>query len=504
MSSLSSTPDARSTSVLRRMPPDEVLGLGSRAKQGLSQIYGRGDLVVFGLGVMIGAGIFNIAGRQAATIAGPGVILSFMIAGIASLLVALCYAELASAMPVSGSAYTFTYVVFGEMWAWIVGCALIVELELAAASVARAWSLYAAQTLADLGVQVPALGGKAVGPDLFTLAILTVLTFVVAFNARVGLRVLWVMVGAKLVAITAVIVVGARHVDAANLASIPADPLPLARDADVLHSTLFGLTFGQAHAFGWLGILAAAPAIVFAYVGFDLVATTAEETRDAPRVVPQGMIRSLAITTVIYIAVAAVMVGMVRYTEISLETPLGNAFRAVGEHFMVHVINIGAVLGLTTVILVLLVSQTRVVFAMARDGLLPRSLGRLTGRHQTPATASLISGAAAILLAELAPVLTMEQLVVMGTLFAFLFVAAGVIALRRRMPELPASFRTPLFPLVPVLAILATLWLMVNLQVITWIYFAVCMAGAVLLYLLYGRRASLLAPPPPGRGRHRR
>lgn len=503
MSSLSSTPDTRSTSILRRMPPEEVLGLGKR-KQGLSQIYGRADLIALGLGVMIGAGIFSIAGRQAATIAGPGVILSFMIAGIACLLVALCYAELASAIPVSGSAYTFTYVIFGEMWAWIVGCALIVEMELAAAAVARAWSLYAADMLADFGVRVPALAGKAVGPDLFTLGILILLTGIVAFNARIGLRVLWVMVGAKLLAIIAVIVIGARHIDPANLESIPAAPVPLSQDADVLHTTLLGVFFGQAHAFGWLGILAAAPAIAFAYIGFDLLATASEETKDARHVIPQGMIRSLALTTLIYIAVAAVMVGMVHYTEISQGTPLVDAFRAVGEGFMVHVINTGAVLGLTTVILVLLVSQTRVLFAMARDGLLPKRLGRLSGRHKTPAAATLTSGVVAILLAEFAPVLTIEQLVVMGALLAFLFVAAGVIALRRKMPDLPATFRTPLFPLVPTLAILAALWLMVNLQVITWIYFAGTMGVATLLYLLFGRRVSLLAPPSPRRGRHRR
>ncbi|MFE3452956.1 amino acid permease [Nonomuraea sp. NPDC059194] len=482
---------------MRRLPLSAALGLRTGARHSLHRLYRPADLVVLGLGVMIGAGIFSVAGRQAATTAGPGVILSFMIAGIASLLAALCYAELASAIPASGSAYTFTYVLFGEVWAWVVGWALVLEMQLAAAVVAQVWALYAEQTLADFGLSLPMPSG------VLTAFILAVLTATVAVSARIGLRALWVIVVAKLLAVGAVIVFGALHFDAANLGGFIAPHQPSPGPSD----TLLGLVVGPTGSFGWFGVFAAAPAIAFAYIGFDIVATASEETLDAPRAVPKGMIRSLVIATVLYIAVAVVMVGMVPYTRISESAPLAAAFAAVGENAMVHVINIGAVLGLTTVILVLIAGQTRIMFAMARDGLLPRRLATVSRRYHTPSRVTLVIGVAAILLAELAPVLMLEQLVVIGTLFAFLAVAVGVIALRRRMPGTPREFSVPLSPLLPALSVLATLWLMVNLSVQTWLSFAAWMAVGVLVYLAYGRRRSLLAPAAhaaSGRGRHRR
>ncbi|GLW12459.1 amino acid permease [Microtetraspora sp. NBRC 13810] len=503
----------RSPSMLRRLPIADATGLRTGARHELPQVFRRGDLIVLGLGVMIGAGVFSIAGRQAAAVAGPGVVLSFMIAGIASLLAAFCYAELASTMPTSGSAYTFTYVIFGEVWAWIIGCALILEMQLAVAVVARAWSVYAAQLLGDLGVRLPeplaGMVGQSQGFDLFTLVIVVGLTLLVAMSARVGLRTLWVIVVAKLLAIGAVIVLGAVHFDAANIDGvIPAPVGPPVAQHGVLTSTVLGAVFGDAHTFGWLGIFAAAPTIAFAYVGWDLIATAAEETTDAPRAIPRGMIRSLVLATVLYIAVAVVMVGLVPYDRMDPAAPLADAFRQVGAGFMVHVINVGAVLGLTTVVLVLLVGQTRVLFSMARDGLLPRSLAVLSPRYHTPSRATLVTGLVALVLAETVPVLTLEQLVVIGALFAFLFTAAGVITMRRTMPELPRGFRVPLSPVVPMLSLAATLWLMLNLQLMTWLYFAAWMLAGFLAYLAYGRRRSALAPgaPPrmPDRGRHRR
>ena len=489
--------DPRSTSLLRRLPASEAAGLRTGARHRLVTVYKRRDLIVLGLGVMIGAGIFTIAGRQAHSMAGPGVILSFMIAGICSLLAAFCYAELTSTMPASGSAYTFTYVIFGELWAWVIGWALILEMVLAASVVSRAWSLLAAQLLADLNVRVPepiaGMIGQVEGFDLPTLFILALLTGIVALGARFGLRTLWVIVCAKLIAIIGVIVIGALFVDPANLAAIPAEAGPPASTQDTLHTTILGLVIGQTQTFGWYGIFAATPAIAFAYIGFDIIATAAEETVEPRRNVPQGMIRSLVLTTVIYIAVAVVMVGMVNYTEIDPEAPLAAAFRQVGVGFMVHVINVGGVLGLTTVILVLLVGQTRVVFSMARDGLLPRGLSRLS-RYRSPSRATLVLGGCAMVLAETVPVLALEQLVVIGTMFAFLFVSAGVIVMGRTMPELPRGFRTPLSPFVPALSVAATLWLMFNLELLTWLAFLVWMAAGLIIYLLYGRRHSMLAP----------
>ncbi|NUT44575.1 MAG: amino acid permease [Thermoactinospora sp.] len=485
---------------MRRLTPSEATGLRTGARHSLAEVYRPADLVVLGLGVMIGAGIFSIAGEQAHTTAGPGVILSFMIAGIACLLACLCYAELSSTMPNSGSAYTFTYVIFGEVWAWIIGWALILELQFAAAVVARAWAAISVKAVANFGVRVP----DSVD-DVLVLVILVLLTGIVALGARIGLRALWIMVSAKLLAIGAVIVVGLTHIDVANFGDFYVKPVTL----PVRPQTVLEVFTGHGQAFGWFGIFAAASAIAFAYIGFDIVATSAEESVNAPKAIPQGMIRSLVITTVIYIAIALVMVGMVSYTKISGDAPLSSAFRAVGVDWMVHVIDAGAVLGLTTVILVLIVGQTRVLFSMARDGLIPRGLAAVSRRYHTPSRVTLVIGFIAIVLAEFVPVLTMQELVVIGTLFAFLFVAAGVIVMRRRMPHLERGFRVPLSPLLPALSLVATLWLMLNLRVLTWAWFVLWMAFGLLVYLLYGRRHSLLAQPrtpavEPGRGRHRR
>lgn len=489
------------TTILRRLPPSEATGLRTGARHSLAELYRPADLVVLGLGVMIGAGIFSIAGQQAATSAGPGVILSFMIAGIACLLACLCYAELSSTMPTSGSAYTFTYVIFGEVWAWIIGWALILELQFAVAVVARAWGLITVGAITNLGVRLP---NPDLVADLLVLVILVLLTGVVALGARVGLRALWIMVAAKLLAIGAVIIVGLPHVDAANFGDFYVAPKTLATQP----ATVLEVVVGESHAFGWFGIFTAASAIAFAYIGFDVVATAAEETVNAPRAVPKGMIRSLVIATIIYIAVAVVMVGMVSYAKISVEAPLASAFRAAGVDWMVHVIDVGAVLGLTTVILVLIVGQTRVLFSMARDGLIPRGLASVSRRYHTPSRVTLVIGFVAIVLAEFVPVLTLQELVVIGTLFAFAFVAAGVIVMRRRMPHLERGFRVPLSPLVPALSLMATLWLMVNLRVLTWAWFTLWMVFGLLVYLVYGRRHSLLArpaePTSQARGRHRR
>jgi APA family basic amino acid/polyamine antiporter len=489
------------STILRRLPPSEATGLRTGARHSLAELYRPADLVVLGLGVMIGAGIFGIAGQQAAGTAGPGVILSFMIAGIACLLACLCYAELSSTMPTSGSAYTFTYVIFGEVWAWIIGWALILELQFAAAVVARAWGAITVRAISNFGVSLPR---EKLVADVLVFVILVLLTGIVALGARIGLRALWIMVAAKLLAIGAVIVVGLPHVNVANFGEFYVPPKTLPTPS----ATVLEVFVGQSQAFGWFGIFTAASAIAFAYIGFDIVATSAEETVNAPRAVPKGMIRSLVIATIIYLAVAVVMVGMIPYTKISVDAPLSSAFRTIGVDWMVHVIDAGAVLGLTTVILVLIVGQTRVLFSMARDGLIPRGLASVSRRYHTPSRVTLVIGLIAVVLAEFVPVLTMQELVVIGTLFAFLFVAAGVIVMRRRMPQLERGFRVPLSPVLPALSVVATLWLMVNLRVLTWAWFVLWMGFGLVVYLVYGRRHSLLAQPrhpvDPARGRHRR
>ncbi len=499
--------------MFRRLPIDEALGLRTGARHRLREVYRERDLIVLGLGVMIGAGIFRVAGVQAATAAGPAVILSFVVAGVVALLSALSYAELSSALPSAGSAYSFTYVIFGELWAWVIGWAMILELLFAAAVVSRAWSIIAVQTFEDLGTPVPSFMAPYVGQpdgfDLFSLLILAVLVAIVAVGARLGLRVLWTMVAAKVAVIALVIVFGVINISFDNYRPfIPsADDAPIgARDQTVLQA----LT-GSSTAFGVTGIFAAAAVVAFAYIGFDIIATTAEETEDPRRDVPASMLRSLLVSAGLYIGVAFVIVGMLPFAQLNTSAPLSDAFSSVELGFMVPIVDLGALLGLTTVIQVVLIGQTRVVFSMARDNLLPARLAEVSKAYHTPSRATVVIGVIAIVVSQTLDVLTLEQMVVIGTLFTFVFVSAGVLVLRYTQPELPRGFRVPAAPAVPALAILSTGWLMLNLRVATWGYFCFWMAAGLFLYLVYGQYRSrlgrmLAGKPvdlPEGRRRHR-
>ncbi|KWX04148.1 hypothetical protein TH66_09620 [Carbonactinospora thermoautotrophica] len=478
--------------VFRKLPINEALAVRTGGRHSLRPVYRSRDLVVLGLGVMIGAGIFKIAGQQAATTAGPAVIASFVIGAIVMLLCALCYAELASAIPVAGSAYSFTYVLFGEIWAWLIGWAMLLELLLAAAVVSRAWSLYVVAGLRDLGIEIPAAiepyVGQLSGFDLFAFAILVTVVFVVAVGSRLGVRVLWLMVAAKVVVIILVIGVGAWYVNPANYT--PFIPAPQASGAH--QENLLQLIFGGIpHVFGFAGIFTAAAVICIAYIGFDIIATAAEETKDARHDVPRGIIGSLLITIALYVGVAVVMVGMQRYDRLDPNTPLASAFAAFGQGWTAKAIGVGAVLGLSTVVLVVTIGATRVVFSMARDGLLPRPLAHIGG-FRTPTRATLAVGTLAIAGSQLIDVLTLESMVVIGTLAAFLFVASGVLVLHYRRPNLERGFTTPLVPLVPLFALGSTGWLMLNLSVKTWTYFGAWMGVGLLVYAGYGQRNSRL------------
>jgi len=495
--------------MFRRLPVEQATGQLYGGRHRLRVVYRTRDLVVLGLGVMVGAGIFKISMVQAAANAGPAVILSFLIAGGVCLLAALAYAELSSIVPVAGSAYSFSYVAFGEVWAWVVGWSLILELLLAASVVARAWSLYAAQVVADFGVPVPDWLGGVIGQpkgfDVFALGILLLLILLLATGSRLGLRTLWLMVMAKLLVIGLVIGVGLTHFDSGNLTPFVPPARPASGDGgqSVLDALAGAVTGGSPQVFGVWGILAAAPAIAFAYIGFDLIATASEETDDAPRKVPRGIITSLAVAVVLYLGVAVTMVGMVSAQRLDpAKVVLTTPFTMVGAGSMGKIINIGAVIALTTVILVVLISLTRVVFSMSRDGLLPRGLASMS-RFRVPSRATLAAGGAAVVMSQTIDVLTLEQMVVIGTLFAFLFGCAAVLRLRRDQPDLHRPFRMPAAPLTAVLGIVAIVWLMLNLKVETWAYFGAWMLAGLLLYLAYGRRSSelraLLDRPVPQR-----
>ncbi|WP_029367835.1 amino acid permease [Mycobacterium sp. UM_WWY] len=450
------------------------------------------DLTVFGVSVVIGAGIFTITASTAGSLTGPAISISFVIAAIACGLAALCYAEFASTLPVAGSAYTFSYATFGEFIAWVIGWDLILEFAVAAAVVAKGWSSYLG-TVFGFGGGTLSIGGFEV--DWGALLIVAVVTLLLARGTKLSAEVSLVITVIKVSVVLLVVVVGAFYIKPQNYSPFipPAEAGTGGSGAD---QSLFSLISGATGShFGWYGVLAGASIVFFAFIGFDIVATTAEETKNPQRDVPRGILGSLAIVTVLYVAVAVVLSGMVSYRELrgsdGHSANLATAFAANGVHWAAKVISIGALAGLTTVVIVLMLGQTRVLFAMSRDGLMPRRLAR-TSPQGTPVRITVIVGVLVAIAASVFPMGKLEEMVNIGTLFAFVLVSAGVIVLRRSRPDLPRGFRTPLVPLLPIAAIAACGWLMLNLTGLTWIRFLIWMAIGLVVYALYGRRHSVL------------
>ncbi|CDP84419.1 MULTISPECIES: amino acid permease [Mycolicibacterium] len=451
------------------------------------------DLTVFGVSVVIGAGIFTITASTAGNLTGPAISIAFVIAAVACGLAALCYAEFASTVPVAGSAYTFSYATFGEFAAWIIGWDLILEFAVASAVVAKGWSSYLG-TVFGFGGGIADFAGVEV--DWGALLIIVFVTILLAIGTKVSALFSLLITAIKVGVVLLVVVVGAFYIDVANYTPfIP--PNQAGESASGADQSLFSLLTGaEGSHYGWYGVLAGASIVFFAFIGFDVVATTAEETRDPQRDVPRGILASLGIVTVLYVAVSVVLSGMVSYTVLR-DAPdghanLATAFDANGVHWAAKVISVGALAGLTTVVIVLMLGQTRVLFAMSRDGLLPRKLA-VTGSHGTPVRITVIVGALVAIAASVFPMGRLEEMVNIGTLFAFVLVSAGVIVLRRTRPDLPRGFRVPGVPILPIAAILACLWLMLNLTGLTWIRFLLWMAIGVLVYFAYGRRHSALA-----------
>ena len=479
--------------LLRTKPIEQSIRETEEPEHRLRRTLSALDLVVFGVGVIIGTGIFVLTGIAAATRAGPAVAVSFVLAGLACALAALCYAEFASSVPVAGSAYTFTYVTLGEFIAWIIGWDLVLELALGASTVAVGWSRYATGLLADLGVRLPAAiaGGSAV-VDLPAALIVAALTAVVILGVRLSARVNAAMVAVKLAVILLFLAVGVTAVDPANWRPFLPPPAPAAAAGDGGGGTpLIQLLFGvEPLAYGLPGILFGAAVVFFAYIGFDVIATTAEEVRRPQRDLPIGIIGSLAVCTLLYVAVSLVLTGMARYTTLNVADPLAAALRAQGYAWSAGLVSVGAIAGLTTVVLVMLLGQTRVLFAMSRDHLLPPWLARVHPRYRTPTRITMLVGAVVTLLAALLPIHVLAELVNIGTLFAFVLVSLGVIVLRRTRPDLPRAFRTPAVPLVPLLSAATCLLLMLSLGVLTWLRFFAWMALGVVVYARYGYRRS--------------
>ncbi len=451
-------------------------------------------LCVFGVSVVIGAGIFTVTASTAGDITGPAIWISFLIAAVTCGLAALCYAEFASMLPVAGSGYTFSYATFGEFMAWTIGWNLVLELAIGGAVVAKGWSSYL-QTV--FGLASSTINFGFIKLDWGALLIVALVATLLALGTKLSSHFSTVVTTIKVAVVLLVIVVGAFYIKTSNYSPfIP--PPEVDRSGSGVNQSLLSL-FTGAHSshYGWYGVLAGASIVFFAFIGFDIVATMAEETKNPQRDVPRGILATLGIVTVLYVAVSVVLSGMVSYTQLKT-TPggqhanLATAFAANGIHWASGIISVGALAGLTTVVMVLVLGGCRVLFAMARDGLLPRRLAK-TGSRGTPVRITVL---VALMVATTASVFSadkLEEMVNVGTLFAFLLVSAGVIVLRRSRPDLPRGFRAPWVPALPIASACACVWLMINLTVVTWIRFGVWMLIGVAIYFGYGRRHSVFA-----------
>jgi APA family basic amino acid/polyamine antiporter len=450
----------------------------------LHRALGPLQLTALGIGSVIGTGIFVMTGTAASLHAGPALLISMLIAATGCALAGLCYAELASMIPVAGSAYTYAYATSGELMAWIIGWDLILEYALATATVAVGWSGYFNSLMDDLGLSLPAAltgppgtmltaasGAQVAGvfnlpAALIVLVVVALLVIGIRQSAGTNTVLVLLKVGVLIVFVTA----GVSYVNRANLTPfIPANT---------------GV-FGE---FGWSGIFRGAAVMFFAYIGFDAVSTAAQEARNPQRDVPLGMLASLAICTVIYLAVATVLLGIVPYTRLNVADPLAVGIDATGMRWLSPVIKVSALFGLFSTMLVQLLAQTRIFYSMSRDGLLPEPFGRVHPRWRTPHISTVLTGIVVSLAAGLLPIGVLGQLVSMGTLLAFVLVCVGILILRKTAPDQARPFRTPLVPWVPVGGALFCLAQMVSLPLSTWIRLVVWLVVGMAVYFGYGKR----------------
>ena len=468
----------------------------------LSRILGPVQLTALGIGAIIGTGIFVLTGVAAHDKVGPALTLSFMVAGAACIFAALCYAEFASMVPVAGSAYTYAYATLGELFAWIIGWDLVLEYAVGSATVAHGWSHYFQDFIGIFGLRLPHIftnapfdfnpaTGQIVATgtlfDLPALVIALLVTVVLVVGIRESASFNAVMVIVKVAIVLFVIFVGAFYVNPENWH--PFAPYGLT-GISVFGHTLMGQTGPGGEP---LGMLAGAAVIFFAYIGFDAVSTQAEEAKNPHRDVPIGIIVSLIICTLLYIAVAAVLTGMVPYNKINVDAPVSDAFKQVGLPWAQFLISIGALTGITSVLLVLMLSQPRVMLAMARDGLVPRGFfGAIHERYRTPWKATMLTGLFVGLMGAFIPLRILAELVNIGTLLAFVIVCAAVLVMRRVNPDAERPFRCPMVPTVPILGIAFCLLLMFSLPAENWLRLVIWLGIGFVIYFTYGRHHSVM------------
>src|SRR5712671_6615537 len=476
-----------------------------RGENRLRRVLGPVQLSSLGVGAIIGTGIFVLTGVAAHDLTGPALMLSFVVSGITCIFAALCYAEFASMVPVAGSAYTYAYATLGELFAWIIGWDLILEYAVASSTVAHGWSHYFQDFLKFFGYQLPLVFTNApfdYNPatgllattgtwfDLPAIAIALLVTIILVKGIKESATFNATIVIIKLAIVLFVIAVGARYVNPANWT--PFAPFGLTGISFFGH-TVLGRT-GPAGS--PVGMLAGAAIVFFAYIGFDSISTHAEEARNPSRDVPIGIMTSLVLCTILYIAVAAVLTGMVPYNQINIDAPVSDAFRQVGLPWAQLLISIGAVAGITSVLLVMMLSQPRIFLAMARDGLLPAGFfGAIHERFRTPWKSTILTGVCVATMGAFLPLRILAELVNIGTLLAFVIVCAAVLIMRRTHPDVHRPFRAPLGSIVPVLGILCCLMLMFSLPAENWLRLFIWLAVGLTIYFTYGRHHSRLGNP---------
>lgn len=476
-------------SVLRRKSIETVLAQGDDEDHDqLKKDLGVKDLIGFGIGIVIGTGIFTLTGLQAKQNAGPAVMISFIIAGVVALLAALCYAELASAVPTAGSSYTYAYSTIGELFAWIIAWDLILEFALGAAVVSRGWSGYVAGVF-GLPDKWFAEEGSVVNLGAIFIALL--LGFVAIRGIRESKWVTNGLVVIKVLVCIFVIAVGAFYVKTQNWVPFIPPAKPSADEASGLTAPLWQAVTGiQPSVYGLAGVFVASAVVFFAYSGFEAVANLGEETKKPSRDMPLGLLGTLVICTLLYVGVCLVLTGMVHYSQLSEADAVADVFNVVGLKWVGVLVGIAAVAGLSSVILVDIVAMGRIGFALARDGLLPRTFSKVHPSWGTPVLMTTLTVIAVALLAGFIPISVLAEMVSIGTLFAFVVVSIAVVVLRRTDPNMKRPFRTPLVPLLPIVSVAACAGLMASLAVETWLRFLAWLVLGLVVYALYGYRHS--------------
>jgi len=474
---------------------DRLLSESSQeGEHSLKRTLGRTNLIMLGIGAIIGAGIFVLTGAAASQHAGPAVVISFIVAGVACGFAGLCYSEFASMIPIAGSAYTYAYATLGEFIAWIIGWDLILEYLFGASTVAVGWSGYVVSFLKDFNIVIPkslssapiaydtathaytATGAFLNVPAMFVIAMMTCLLVI---GIRESANFNNVIVFIKVIVILLFVIFGWNYINADNWKPFIPENTG---------------TFGE---FGWSGIVRAAGIIFFAYIGFDAVSTAAQEAKNPQKDMPWGILGSLIVCTIIYILVGLVMTGIVYYPLLNDPAPIAVAVNTAGDGLMWlrPLIKIGAIAGLSSVILVMLMGQPRIFYSMSRDGLLPASFSKVHKKYKTPYITTLLTGGVAMIVAGILPIGLLGELVSIGTLLAFVIVCGGILVLRYKRPELKRPFKTPLFPVVPILGVVSSLYLMAFLPGDTWIRLIVWMVLGIVIYFGYSIKNSKINNP---------